>query len=147
MLTNSVEGQWKFKNEITANQSVWLSACLNPFFFFLASSSQSVIKAMFLVNWLAATPGNSLLLSAFLPWEIVMPNHPSLEHSQKKERESEREIDETESESRCSAGQLLWRLEGTQPIRRGVTRLTSLWWKKETEPEPERDTREILRNT
>lgn len=72
----------KFEDVLT-NQSVWLST------FFLTSSSQSVRKTLFLVNWLAATPGNSLLLSAFLPWEIVMPNHPTLEHSQ--ETGSERE--------------------------------------------------------
>lgn len=69
-----------------------LTQCLHSFFcFFLASSSQSVRKALFLVNWLAATPGNSLLLSAFLLWEIVMPNHPTLEHSQQGEKERENE--------------------------------------------------------
>lgn len=87
----SIIGYWRFADVITANQSVSLSVVLN---FFLTSSSQSVRKALFLVNWLAATPGNSLLLSAFLRWEIVMPNHPTLEHSQ--ETESEREGDETE---------------------------------------------------
>lgn len=140
MLTNTAEGDWKSEDEITTNQSVWSSVYIYSFFFF-ASSSQSVRKALFLVNWLAATPGNSLLLSAFLPWEIVMPNHPTLEHSQEREKEGD------ERESHCLAGQLLWRSEGTQPIRSGFTRLTSLWWKKGTEPEPEWDRREEQRNT
>lgn len=133
-----MEGYWKF--EITTNQSDWLWACIYCFFFLLPHLNLSERPCFWLTDLQPHLVTRSCCQHSFpeksscqttLPWSTA-----KWEGGRRKRGR----------EPRCLAGQLLWRSEGRWPIRSRVTRLTSLWWKKETEPEPEWYKREKQRN-
>lgn len=134
------------KTQTQQNQSFRLSAFIYSFFFFLLPHLNLSERPCF---WLTDLQPHLVTRSCCqhsfseksscqttLPWSTA-----------KTRRRVRRERVEKDREPRCLAGQLLSRSDRTQPIRSRVTRLTSLWWKKETEPEPERDGREKHRNT
>lgn len=132
-----------FKTPTQQNQSVWLSACI--FFFLLPHLNLSERPCFWLTDLQPHLVTRSCCQHSFpeksscqttLPWSTA-----------KTEKEWEGGKWERERASLLRLANCCGDRKGTQPIRSRVTRLTSLWWKKETETEPEWDRRMKRRNT